>query len=424
MIDMLTPGNILLPANLDYEKWSVIACDQFTSQPEYWENVDAIVGSAPSTLRLMLPEVYLNRPDTALRSRRILSNMKEYLSDAVFRVLKNSYVYVERTLSGGGMRRGILGLLDLEAYDYRPDAVSPVHATEGLVIERIPPRLELRREALIESPHLILFYDDAENAVNRLVETLPKETIYDFPLMCGGGRIKGSSIGGQAADTLRKALNRLSDPGILHKKYGRCESPVVFAVGDGNHSLATARKYWEDLKPSLSPEEQLTHPARYTLAELVNLHEPDVEFEPIHRVLFDTDPTAFLREAYETFGPADAEAHSFSCLTAGGEASLSVKGTIGQSIAACERFVEGYIARHGGHIDYIHGMKDAEEMAVRPGCAALLMPEMRKSDLFPSIIYSGILPKKSFSIGPALDKRYYLECRCIKPDCVCRYEVH
>ena len=416
MIDMLIPGNILLPERQNFEKWSVIACDQFTSQPDYWEAVDKIVGSERSTLRLMLPEVYLNQPDAELRSRRILNNMKQYLADGVFRLLPNCYIYVERTLSSGGTRRGILGLLDLEAYDYRSDASSPVHATEGLVIERIPPRLALRREAYLESPHLVLFYDDAENSVNRLVASLEKEPLYDFPLMCGGGRIRGSSVSGKEAEMLRAGLNRLSDPELLRKKYGSCESPVVFAVGDGNHSLATARKYWEELKPTLSPEEQITHPARYTLAELVNLHEPDVEFEPIHRVLFDTDASAFLREAAEYFAPVGAEAHILRCISAEGEVPLSVGGTIGQSIAACEKFVEDYSARHGGRIDYIHGLNNTREMAVLPGRAALLMPEMRKSELFPSIIYSGILPKKSFSIGPALDKRYYLECRCIKPD--------
>ena len=415
MDPIFVPGDILLPAAADLERWSVIACDQFTSQPEYWRQVKELVGSAPSTLRLMLPEAYLSLPDCAERSAAILRTMEEYLKRGLFRCIENSYIYVERTLSGGGLRRGLLGLLDLEAYDYRADSTSLVHATEGLVQDRIPPRLALREHAPLETPHLVLFYDDPEFLAPALAAQYAGETLYDFPLMLGGGRVRGMRVSGAAAERLRAAFQRMSDPAALRAKYGDCAAPVLFAVGDGNHSLATAKQSWERIREGLSPEERKTHPARYALAELVDLHEPSMQFEPIHRVLFDTDVSGFLAAAKARFASAGS-GHALSCLTAEGCVRLETGGTIGQSIAFCESFAAEYIRAHGGRIDYIHGLADAREMGAQPGCAAILMPEMDKKDLFPSIIRSGVLPKKSFSIGPALDKRYYLECRKIVKD--------
>ena len=412
MKDIFIPGDILLPRDADMERWSVIACDQFTSQPEYWAEVEKLVGDAPSTLRLMLPEAYLNLPDKQERTEAILAAMKDYLARGLFRTLEDSYIYVERTLSGGGLRRGILGLLDLEAYDYREDSTSLVHATEGLVQERIPPRLALRREAPLESAHLVLFYDDPEFQAPALAAQYAGETLYDFPLMLGGGHIRGLRISGQGAEKLRNALNRMADPQVLREKYGDAASPVLYAVGDGNHSLATAKQSWERIREGLTPAQREHHPARYTLAELVDLHEPAIEFEPIHRVLFQTEASAFLREAEARF-PEVAGEHPFGCMTASGTCTLYARGTIGESIAALDAFMLDYASRHGGRIDYIHGLEDAKALCAAPDRAAILMPEMDKRDLFPSIVKSGVLPKKSFSIGPALDKRYYLECRKI-----------
>ncbi len=412
MNDIFIPGDILIPRVGDISRWSVIACDQFTSQPEYWAKVEELVGHSPSTLRLMLPEAYLGLPDQAERSRSILHAMDDYLKRGLFRTLEDSYVYVERTLSGGELRRGLLGLLDLEAYDYREDSVSLVHATEGLVRERIPPRLALRREADLECAHLVLFYDDPDFQICTESARNKGELLYDFDLMLGGGHLRGWRISGEGADWLRGALNRLADPEILRAKYGDSAAPVLYAVGDGNHSLATAKQNWEQIRETLTPAQRERHPARYTLAELVDLHEPSIEFEPIHRVLFDTDEQAFLEEAACRFPSADG-AHLFRCLTSAGSATLSARGTIGQAIAALDAFLLDYSHRHGGRIDYIHGMADTVALCSSPGRAALLMPEMNKRELFPSIITSGVLPKKSFSIGPALDKRYYLECRKI-----------
>lgn len=412
MKDVFIPGDILLPRVDDMTRWSVIACDQFTSQTEYWAKVEELVGSAPSTLRLMLPEAYLGLPDQDERSRSILRTMEDYLANGLFRTLEGSYVWVERTLSGGGLRRGLLGLLDLEAYDYREDSTSPVHATEGLVRERIPPRLALRREAALECAHLVLFYDDPEFRASDLADRYAGEILYDFDLMLGGGHLRGRRIPGEGAERFREALNRMADPESLRARYGDAAAPVLFAVGDGNHSLATAKQNWERIRETLSPAQREGHPARYTLAELVDLHEPSMEFEPIHRVLFGTDEHSFAEEAARRF-PDTAGEHPFRCMTASGSRTLYARGTVGQAIAALDAFLLDYAARYGGQIDYIHGLADAEALCAAPGRAALLMPEMDKRDLFPSIVASGVLPKKSFSIGPALDKRYYLECRRI-----------
>ena len=412
--DCFLPGEVLLPKVEDLEKWSVIACDQFTADPAYWERVSAYVGDAPSTLRLMLPEIWLGRTDRSALEAAIIQSMKSYLDRGLFRTLPDSYIYLERTLSGGGLRRGILGLLDLEYYDYREDSRSPIRATEGLVPDRLPPRLRLRRAAALEMPHLVVFCDDPAMEVMDCARACAGEELYDTPLMEGGGRVKAWRITGGGASRVRAALSVLGDKDRLRLRYGETDAPVLYAVGDGNHSLATAKRDWEELRETLTPEERATHPARFTLAELVDLHESAIEFEPIHRVLFQTDPASFLEEAKAAFAPWKGRGRPLHCLTAAGEITLTVDGTIGECIGFCESFMEGYQARHGGTIDFIHGAAEVASLCREKDRAGLLMPEMHKSDLFPSIIRSGSLPKKSFSIGPARDKRYYLECRRIK----------
>lgn len=407
------PGDILVPQHVDLQRWAVIACDQFTSRPDYWAKVERDVGDAPSTLRLMLPEAYLCRPDLACRAEGIPQAMADYLAADLFQTVTDSYIYVERTLSGGGLRRGLLGLVDLEAYDYRPGAVSPVRATEGLVQDRLPPRTALRRRAVLETPHMVLFCDDPAFTVMDCARAHAEETLYDFPLMEGGGRVRGRRISGAGSRAVRAALAALGDPALLRAKYGESRPPVLFAVGDGNHSLAAAKQCWEDIRDTLDPAQRETHPARFALGELVDLHEPAIAFEAIHRLLCGTDTRLFRSEAAAFFARYGGRGHTLRCLTADGSLTLTVDGTIGQYIDACEAFAEEYAARHGGCIDYIHGASELETLARRPGCAGIVLPELSKAELFPSIIRSGALPKKSFSIGPALDKRYYLECRRI-----------
>jgi len=416
MSKLFTTGDILLPKNADMEKWSVIACDQFTSMPEYWDEVGKRVGDSPSTLRLMLPEAYLEIKDSASETEKINSAMREYLDSGVFRTVENSFIYVEREMTVGGTRKGILGLLDLEGYDYASRSGSPVRCTEGTVESRLPPRVKVREGATLEMPHVVVFVDDPKWTMSKGLEKC--EELYGFDLMDGGGHILGRRVCGEAAEQVEKALDALCEPIYLENRYhleGR--PPVIMAVGDGNHSLATAKLCWERIKQNLSPDEREGHPARRSLVELVNIHDDTVRFEPIHRVLFDTDSGAFFAEA-EKYLAAESRAgqtHSFTLCRAGEEKTVTLSGyTIGVAIDIGQRFCEDYLSRHGGKIDYIHDDDTAISMSGKPGCCGILFPTIEKDSLFPSIIQSGAFPAKSFSIGPARDKRYYLECRKIK----------
>ena len=419
MEQMFRRADILLPRGGDMRKWSVVACDQFSSQPEYWDALEREIAGAPSTLRLMLPEAYLDTRDQFAAAETINAAMEKYLSGGVFRELRDSFVYIERTLQSGALRQGLLGVLDLEAYDYAANSVSPIRATEGTIESRLPPRVRVRSGAPLEMPHIMVFIDDpADTVVAPLAgETGELPKLYDFALNCGGGHIRGWQVAGAAADAVDAAIARLADPAALKARYGDA-APVIFAMGDGNHSLATAKKCWaEQIAPALSAAERETHPARFALVELVNIHDPAITFEPIHRALFGTDPSAFLREAREVFAERAGEqgAHAIRLVTAAGEETLSISGlSIGELIGTAERFCQQYIAAHGGSVDYIHNDETALEMGRKPNQAALLLPKMAKDELFPSVTRSGPFPRKSFSIGLAQDKRYYLECRIIQ----------
>ena len=417
MDKLFIPGNILLPKNADMELWSVIACDQYTSQPEYWDNVALRVGNAPSTLKLILPEAYLETKDTLEETEIINRTMKKYLDEGVFKTVENSYIYVERSLTVDKTRRGLVGLIDLEAYNYRPDSVSPVRATEGTVESRLPPRVKIREGACLELPHIIVFIDDPENTVFKGLDD--GEKLYDFNLMDDGGHITGKRVCGEAADRVQSALAALTEPEYLEKRYAlKGKAPVVIAMGDGNHSLATARLCWEKIRETLTPAERENHPARFGLAELVNIHDASITFEPIHRVIFETETESYFKEAKSYFKSIKGEgksSHKISLACGGKTEEISVTGlTIGNLIATSQRFCMEYIKNHGGKLDYIHDDDTALEMAEREGCAGLLLPAMDKNELFPSIMETGAFPPKSFSIGPARDKRYYLECKKIK----------
>ncbi len=419
MDKIFTSAEMLLPKAQDMHRWSVVACDQFSSQPDYWESLEKLTEGVPSTLHLMLPEAYLESRDQFVEAEKINAEMEKYLADGVFETLPECYIYVERTLASGLVRRGLMGVLDLEAYDYSKNSSSPIRATEGTVEDRLPPRVRVRRGASLEMPHIMVFIDDAaDNVLQPLTDKkaeLPK--LYDFELNAGGGAICGYMIAGTDAANLDAAIAGLSDTESLQSRYGD-RAPAIFAMGDGNHSLATAKKCWEELKPTLSDEQRNTHPARFGLVELVNIHDEAITFEPIHKVLFETEPEAFIAaaEAFwkEQSKPAD-KSHSIRLIVGESEKSIYVSGlTIGELIGKAEEFCQSYMAAHGGKIDYIHNDDTAIGMGRRAGCAAVLLPRMEKGELFPSIIESGPFPKKSFSIGHAEDKRYYLECRKIK----------
>lgn len=406
------PADILLP-DCDMHKWSVVACDQFTSEPEYWREVRKLVGNAPSTLHMILPEAELGEKNTETESAKLNETMRRYYSDGIFKTYADSYIYLERRLASGSVRRGIVGAFDLEAYDWSEGTHSPIRATEFTVEDRLPPRVRIRRNAPLEMPHIMIFMDDPENTVFSAVEK--GEQVYDFELMQNGGGISGWLV----SDTqkLAEAVQALGSEAELEKKYARSDNAIVFAMGDGNHSLAAAKLHWQEVKKTLGEAEWETHPARYALAELVNIHDDAITFEPIHKVIFNTDAAEFLAAAKAHFADHIGHGRRVDFMTKNGTETLWIDGmTIGRLIGECEEFCKAYTEKHGGYIDYIHGDEQCTEMSSRTGCAGILLPRMEKSELFTSVMSSGPFPKKSFSIGHGNDKRYYLECRKISRD--------
>ena len=398
---IVTSTDILLPCAEDMGAWSVIACDQFTSEPEYWAAAEARAAEKPSTLSLMLPEAWLHTARADGADGRIADTMRRYLAEGVFQTVPDSFIYVERTLSDGRVRRGLVAALDLEQYDFTGTQRTSVRSTEGTVEERLPPRVNIRRGAPLEMPHTLLLMDDRTDSVLSLAEKAKDtlEKVYDFDLMLGGGHIAGWRVSGETKAAVQSALDALDNAALQREKYGDAaeNGKLTFAVGDGNHSLAAAKRFWEEKRETLPENEREADPARFALVEIENIHEPSLDFEPIHRVLFDTDTSAFAAEftAHRTEWEAEDK-------------------TLGERVAAAESFCRAYIAAHGGYIDYIHGDDTARSLGEKPNCAAVLLPPVEKSGLFLSVLKNGALPKKSFSMGNARDKRYYLECRKIR----------
>ena len=413
------PADILLPdfSRVDGGKWATIACDQFTSRPEYWERVDELVGGSPSTLRLILPEYRLSDEEEALPG--ILGCMEDYLG-GLFKEYKNTMIYVERRLPSGRVRRGIVGAVDLEGYDWRPGALTLVRATEGTVPERIPPRVRIRRRAPLELPHIMLLADDPER---RIVEHFGahKESLkpaYDFDLMLWGGHISAWFIDRGGIEHVSRELSRLSDPGVAAEKYGVWQDmPLAIAVGDGNHSLATAKAVYEQVKAELG-EAALSHPARYALAELVNIHDEALTFEPIFRVVFNTDPAALLSEfkKYCAGLGGGAPEQVFRVFAGGGEEVVRVgRPEHRLAVGTLQKFLDEYRKAHKEiGVDYIHGEAELLSLTRRPRTVGFLYAGMTKDELFRTVIFDGSLPRKAFSMGHAEEKRYYIEARKIR----------
>lgn len=412
-------ADILLPKQgIDMEKWAVIACDQFTSELEYWEETKKIVGDAPSTLNLILPEVYLEDKDVEQRLKTIKNSMKEYAAEGIFTEYKDAMIYVERTDSKGRMRAGIVGKIDLEQYDYKKGSQSQVRATEATVEERIPPRLKVRKEAILELPHIMMLIDDEKATV---IEPLAKETdslekLYDFTLMQGGGSIKGYLLGEEEKIQVKEALCALCDVDAFREKYGLEEENVLlYAMGDGNHSLATAKEYYEQLKKAHPDQDLSNHPARYALAELVNLHSPALKFKAIDRIITEADVPHLMREMTTKLGlSTKGEGQKITVIHDQIEENLVItKPTSKLAVGSIQNFLDRYLSRNPGKIDYIHGKNSMKQLAKQPGSLGILLPDMEKQELFGAVICDGALPRKTFSMGHARDKRYYLECRRI-----------
>ncbi|MGN0985585.1 MAG: DUF1015 domain-containing protein [Candidatus Enterenecus sp.] len=416
------PADILLPQGCDLSLWSVVACDQYTSQPEYWQRVEERVGRAPSALRLILPESSLEGPHVETDIMDINNTMTRYVREDRFRPLPGAMIYVERTLDSGKVRRGLMGMVDLEQYDYEPGSAAMVRATEGTVLSRIPPRVAVRKNAPIELPHVMLLCDDPERTV---IEPLTDrkggmEKLYDFDLMERGGHLTGWLLGPEELERVSAALTALADPAAFNARYGTENAPVMlFAVGDGNHSLATAKECYERQKRLTPPEKWAELPARWALCELVNLHDNSLEFEAIHRVVFHTDPeelvTALIHACPGARRGVLPGGHVLHYVWADGEGDVTVPNPETQlPVATLQNFLDEYLVDHAGRVDYIHGEEVAREFAARRGNIAFLLSPMAKEELFPTVIHDGALPRKTFSMGEAHDKRYYLEARKIR----------
>lgn len=412
------PADILLP---NFEKvngtaWSVVACDQYTSEPEYWQEVEAKVGEDPSTLRLILPEVWLD--ETEARVPHIHANMEQYIKDVLVRH-PNRMIYLERTQSNGLVRRGLVGVIDLEHYDYNKGSRSLIRATEGTVLERIPPRLAVRRNAMLELPHVMLLIDDPERTV---IEPLAARAdtlapAYAFPLMQKGGAVVGRFVDSVGIGRVTAALNKLIAPERISARYGEGVAPLLFAVGDGNHSLATAKAAYEEIKAQHG-DSALYHPARYALAEVVNLHDEALHFEPIYRVMFNVDPDDVLAQleqySFELNGNAAPQKARFLSATRRGTIHF---GTPCEQlvVGTLQTFIDRYLADHPeASVDYIHGTKSVEALATRENAVGFLFSGMEKDQLFGAVMHDGALPRKTFSMGAAADKRFYIECRKIR----------
>lgn len=391
------PADILLPKK-DFPKWAVVACDQFTSEADYWNAVEKTVGDAPSALRITLPEIYLEDGDTEKRIADINATMKKYLENGVFEEHKDAMIYVERTQSDGTVRHGIVGAVELCDYDYRKGSKALIRATEQTVIERIPPRVKIRKDASVELPHVLLLTDDPEKTVIEPIKAVKdKLTVaYDFDLMQGGGHIKGWFLRPEDIEKVGLAVNALCD--------GK-EDKMMFAVGDGNHSLATAK---ECSNLSDSPL------AKSALVEVVNIHDDSIQFEPIYRVLFGVKPEAVIHQLCADLGTDGEDYQKFICCFGDEECELHLKPTSKLPVGTLQTWLDDYIKKNNVKIDYIHGEDVVRNLSKEEGNLGFIFDGMRKDELFPAVLGDGSLPRKTFSMGHAADKRYYIEARKIK----------
>lgn len=392
------PANVLLPKS-DFEKWAVVACDQYTSEPEYWEEVKKIAGNTPSALNLILPEVFL-KPDNSERIDKINQNMSKYLTEGVFEEFNNCFIYVEREVTGGKVRKGIIGLIDLENYSYEKGSKALIRATEATVIERIPPRVAIRKDAPLELPHVMLLIDDENKTV---IEPLTEKTktfkkVYDFDLMQKSGHIKGFCVDNDTALEIQNSLSALVE---------NSDDKLLFAVGDGNHSLATAKECYNLKK---------TNESRYALVEVVNIHDISLEFEPIYRVVFGVEPEKFINDFISDLGGEyfGSDAQKFTCVYGDNKKEISIKPTGKLCVATLQTYLDKYLKENQNvTIDYIHGEDVVYSLSRSNNTVGFIFEGMQKNELFDAIKQDGSLPRKTFSMGHAADKRFYIEARKI-----------
>ena len=418
----------------DLAKWAVIACDQFTSQPEYWNDVEKIVGNAPSTLNLTFPEVYLEKPGGEERIKNIQASMREYMDEGVLQP-HDGLIYVERTVAGK-TRKGIVLCLDLEAYDYTKGSSSLIRATEGTIVDRLPPRMKIREGATLELPHILVLIDDPNRTVIEPLSAAQSglEKLYDFDLMLDSGHLAGFAVNEDLENQVVEALRGLANAETFTAKYGidKDQPVLLFAMGDGNHSLATAKAIWEKMKPQVG----MNHPSRYALVEIENVHDEGLEFEPIHRVLFGLkqdlfaalektfganltyQPVASAEEMVKAVDSAEGEKQAIGLVGGGRSAEFGVLEIANPSsnlpVGTIQSFLDVFIKEDGAEkIDYVHGEDVTVKLGSQPNNAGFYLPGMNKSDLFKTVILDGALPRKTFSMGEAREKRFYMEARKI-----------
>lgn len=404
-------ADILLPdfTGIDGSRWATIACDQFTGEPEYWHSAEQTVGTSPSTLRLMIPEAFLDETD--VRVPTVNGTMQSYLEN-ILELHESSMVYVKRTQSDGRVRYGIVGAIDLEDYDYTHGSRSPIRATEGTVLSRIPPRVAVRQDAVIEMPHIMMLVNDPENTVFSGISTTAAAD-YSFGLMFGGGSIEGRFLSTEEITSVQQAIDALyaaTDP----------DNPLLFAIGDGNHSLATAKAIYEKNKADLG-DDATAHPSRYALVELVNIFDDALDFEPIYRVVQNVDPDTVLSAFADYINGHSSpelgyEPQLIKALSAYGATEITVPHPHKKlTVATLQAFLDEYVAANPEAIvDYIHGEDSLAGLAEKDRSVGFLFDGISKDGFFEAILRDGAFPRKTFSMGHAQDKRYYIECRRIK----------
>ncbi|NMB61026.1 MAG: DUF1015 domain-containing protein [Chloroflexi bacterium] len=417
--------------SVNLQRWAVIACDQFTSQPAYWEEVETLVGDAPSTYRMILPEAYLDTPRGEEHARQTYEYMRSYMVQGIFDEY-SGYVYIERKL-GSKTRRGLLLNLDLEQYDFNKGSTTLIRATEGTILDRLPPRIKIREEALLEIPHIMVLIDDREDKLFAFLKEHNDayKKIYDFELMQNSGALKGFLVDQQGEGKIKEVFANLCDPHDFKQRYNLSKDLplLLFAVGDGNHSLATAKSIWDKIKNQVPPD----HPARFALVEVINIHDESLVFEPIHRALFNC--TADIVDEMRTyFGNSIDEEKTSSFMELQNrihnETNIQQVGLIQPQgymlvkflepttnlvVGTLQQFLDDHCKTHPqANLDYVHGDEVVHELGSKPGNIGFLLPAMQKNDLFRTVILDGSLPRKTFSMGDAREKRFYLECREIQ----------
>ena len=424
---------ILIPNNsIDKKKWAVIACDQYSSQSDYWDNVSNFVKDAPSTLHIIYPECYLNKDNEDQRIKEINANMERYLNESIFKSIADSFIFVKRTLRSGKVRSGLICAIDLDKYDFNKDSTSPIRATEGTIVERIPPRLKIRKDAPLELPHVMVLVDDKAAPLiapfNDYIKD--KEPLYTTDLMQESGKITGYQINDKKLlKNFLSSLKIVANKKNFKQKYNTNDL-LLFAIGDGNHSLATAKSNWEILKKELNKKEQKNHPAKYALIELNSIYDLGIEFEPIHRVLFDCDYNTFLKDftnQFDTqistfnkdettsFALSIVKEQQFLLIHQGSVSHIKINNpSTSLTVGTVQQFIDDWLKKNNAKIDFIHGVEASFELSNNKNNFAIVLPNISKDDFFKTVVKDGSFPRKTFSMGEAHEKRFYYEARKIK----------